>query len=771
MSMSKRDKLFDSKEKPKINNFRIISKPSLPKEKLEPLGQGGSGIVYLAEQIFVEGRDFKVQRAIKFFIYRDDIAEKQQASISTDNFLGEITSITKFNHENILKVIDGGIYKKGKREIPYLVTDYIEGRTLEEIISTEAPKLFFEYVKSEEDAFALMMQLTYGLKYLHKFDFYHCDIAPKNVFLRKYDGYTQLVIGDLGAGITIGNLSQKTDKVRVVGTYDYMPESVQSLKGQEIPINQFKKLQPIWDIFSAARTLKEFIEKSINTFKESNVDIPSLQALDSWLDKKTYNCVEKIYRDIDRHRPIHRKTAGVLELSEADSGTRKQLVPVSPVVLTKRMRKITKHKVFTRLNSVPQLLMGAAIFPGANHTRLEHSLGAYENMRQILIEMLKKEKFLGLLDTKTIEMALLGALLFSLTRFPFSFAVHELKDSAKKEKIYSEITQKRLLHQMLHYSDNLCDSLMNTIEANFNGVSYNDLETIICGRDTGYPSKNHQLVYSMLHSTMDVRVLDFLVRDAHHLGLKNNFDLHDLIQHIDEYQNRIAIRVAGVNAIEQVISQRYWMHKAIYWNQPNRLYMVMLKHVFFALYSKDFEKKLLKNLMFSSTVSILQLCLDEAENRKYRQVKNVISQQIMNDSANYERIYLINASEADATLAKACRKIAAMSFGEVNKLRQEVQEIVLQSLGCKSTADDLYLLIDIPYIGDKKLGDDMSVRKYSGDYTKLSEISGIVSGINSDFEDQIQWLRIFLHKKYEEKSKNDNKKIKEVIDDYFIGRF
>ena len=62
---------------------------------------------------------------------------------------------------------------------------------------------FFDYIKSEEDAFDLLMQLTYGLNYLHKLGFYHCDIAPKNIFLRKYDDYTQLVIGDLGAGITI----------------------------------------------------------------------------------------------------------------------------------------------------------------------------------------------------------------------------------------------------------------------------------------------------------------------------------------------------------------------------------------------------------------------------------------------------------------------------------------------------------------------------------------------------------------------------------------
>lgn len=772
--MSKRDELFGNNKAPSIKNFKIIAKTCSPDGRPEPLGEGGSGVVYLSEQIFVKDRDFKVLRAIKFFIFRDDIAKNQQASISSDNFLNEITSITKFNHENILKVIDGGVYQKGRREIPYLVTDFIEGKTLEDIINEIEDGPFFEYVKSENEAFALMMQLTSGLRYLHKLDFYHCDIAPKNIFLRKYDDYTQLVVGDLGAGITIGNASgnQRPATVKVIGTYAYMPEPVQRLKGQELTYDQFKILQPNWDIFSTVLTLLEFIRKTIDMFKKSkNILLPSLSSLKTWLEDKTYTHIDEIHKDIDRHRPIHRKTAGVLELSEADSGTRRRLVPVSSVVLSKRLRRITKHKVFSRLKNVPQLLMGAAIFPGANHTRLEHSLGTYENMRKILVEMLKKEKFLGLLDAKTLEMALLGALLSSLTKFPFSFVIHELNHSAPGKEYYSEMSQKPLLKRILHFRDSHCEPLMEIIQREFDDISYEDLESVICGSNVGYPSKNHQLVYSLLHSSMDVRVLDFLIRDAHHLGLKNNFDFHDLIRHIDEHQNRVAIRATGVNAIEQVISQRYWMYKSIYWNQPNRLFTVMIKHVFFALHSKIFERKLLKEFMFSSTDSILKLCLAEAKSRKCKQIEHLISQQLMNSTADYEQIHLINASETDATLARTCKKMATMCFGETNKIRQDIQGIVLKELGIKSTENDMYLLVDIPCDDDKKLGEDISVKKYSNEFTKLSDISGIVSGINSNFEDQIQWLRIFLHKNIVERNKMDNEAIVKRINEYFIRRF
>ena len=99
-----------------------------------PIGQGGSGIVYAANQVF--GNNIYVKRAVKFFIFRDDLMETW-GYISKDNFDTEIKNISRFNHQNILKVVDGDYYNiiiDGKEvKIPYTVTEFIDGPNLDEL--------------------------------------------------------------------------------------------------------------------------------------------------------------------------------------------------------------------------------------------------------------------------------------------------------------------------------------------------------------------------------------------------------------------------------------------------------------------------------------------------------------------------------------------------------------------------------------------------------------------------------------------------------------
>ena len=68
-----------------------------------PVGQGGSGIVYAANQIFSDNTEILTKRAIKFVIFRDDLVNTW-GYVSNDNFDIEIKNITRFNHQNILKI-------------------------------------------------------------------------------------------------------------------------------------------------------------------------------------------------------------------------------------------------------------------------------------------------------------------------------------------------------------------------------------------------------------------------------------------------------------------------------------------------------------------------------------------------------------------------------------------------------------------------------------------------------------------------------------------
>ena len=86
--------------------------------------------------------------------------------------------------------------------------------------------------------------------------------------------------------------------------------------------------------------------------------------------------------------------------------------------------------------------------------------------------------------------------------------------------------------------------------------------------------------------------------------------------------------------------------------------------------------------------------------------------------------------------------------------------------------DKINILIDIPIDKNKKLGDDINVIKYDNTAVKITDISGIISGINNYFDSHLQWLRIYIHPDYKKKVKDKsiNKESDKIIKEFLIKR-
>lgn len=734
-----------------------------------PLGEGGSGIVYLAEQEFVE--NIKVKRAIKFFLYRHDLQKLLNLNISLENFKDEIINITSFNHENIIKVIDGGIYEVNDLKVPYIVTDYVEGLTLEDLLNNESK--IEEFFADKEKLLLLFLQILDGVKYLHRKNFYHCDIAPKNIFLKIEGKEIYAIIGDLGVGKTFNkNIldDYKSSQFHIIGTKSFMPDNVVVHKENYVNAAVFKELQPNWDIHSIKQTFKICLNKIFNIENKPNVKHSWANALLAILEDKFFKSVNHLYYDIERLQPIHRTTAGLLELSETD-GTWKKLIPIKPVLLTHRIDKIIEHPMMLRLKKVPQLLMGSTVFPGANHTRYEHALGTYENMRLVLIQLLKKHNFLKMLDRRTLESALLAALLANITRFPFSFAIHEIKNTDKLK--FRLLSQSNLLDKFLNFKDSEHDvdiSLQEVIDEYFNDVDIEVVKELICGGKAGFSNKEIQLVYSLINSTIDVRVLDFLRRDPFHLGQNSgaSFDFDNLVDFLDIHNNRIAIQSRGVSYVEQVVSMRYWMYKNIYWNEPNRAYTSILKQILGELESESFENHLIDNMIFSDPGNMLNFLKSKSHEKPH--INDLIDLVSSNRLRKFKRLFIINKSEEDAVLANVCGNLSKKSFSEIEELRKAL-ELELAPV-FKFENDKINIIIDIPIDSNRKMGDDINVRKYDGSSVRITEVSGIIKGINDYFDSHLQWLRIFIHPIYKDliKQQKIQKEANSIIKEFLINR-
>lgn len=132
---------------------------------LEKLGEGGMGVVYLAE-------DTVLGRRVAFKSLKDS-ASPEFSQYKT-RFLREARLASTLNHPNIVSIYDYGETKDG---MPYLVMEYVKGKNLSEILS-ESNLTVFEIVE-------VIKQIARALSEAHENGIIHRDLKPSNIFINE----------------------------------------------------------------------------------------------------------------------------------------------------------------------------------------------------------------------------------------------------------------------------------------------------------------------------------------------------------------------------------------------------------------------------------------------------------------------------------------------------------------------------------------------------------------------------------------------------------
>ena len=196
------------------------------------LGRGGMAEVHL-------GRDTRLGRVVAIKLLRVDLARDP---IFQARFRREAQSAASLNHPAIVAVYDTGeeqlVDAAGSLiALPYIVMEYVEGRTLRELLRDGRPLDLGQ-------ALELTSGVLSALEYSHRAGIVHRDIKPANVFLLK-DG--RVKVGDFGiARLESSNLTQAGS---VLGTPAYM--SPEQFMGQTIDGRS--------DLFSAGVILYQFL--------------------------------------------------------------------------------------------------------------------------------------------------------------------------------------------------------------------------------------------------------------------------------------------------------------------------------------------------------------------------------------------------------------------------------------------------------------------------------------------------------------------------------
>lgn len=200
-----------------------------------------------------------------------------------------------------------------------------------------------------------------------------------------------------------------------------------------------------------------------------------------------------------------------------------------------------------RLRYVRQLGFAHQVYPGANHTRFEHSLGTM-HLAQIFCRLLG-------LDSDQERLIAAAGLLHDIGHGPYSHA---------SERLMAEFCGHRH-HQVEELIRG--DALAGTLESL--GLDAREVCAVIEG--------DHPLA-GIIHGDLDVDRMDYLLRDAHYTGVPyGTVDAHRLMRSTNLTDQGLVVRESGINAAESLLIARTLMRPAVYFHHVSRIAESMIQ--------------------------------------------------------------------------------------------------------------------------------------------------------------------------------------------------
>jgi serine/threonine-protein kinase len=196
----------------------VVQRPTRigPYRILGVLGQGGMGVVYLAEQLEPVRREV----AVKVLRIVDD------SNLVVSRFNAERQALAVLDHPNITKVFDAGISEHGW---PYFVMERVTGVPLNEYVNGR--------VLSLRERLNLFLQVCRAIQHAHQKGIIHRDIKPSNILVTTIDGAPICKVIDFGiAKATEGDQGARLTRTGTrVGTPAYM--SPEQVLGSELDVD------------------------------------------------------------------------------------------------------------------------------------------------------------------------------------------------------------------------------------------------------------------------------------------------------------------------------------------------------------------------------------------------------------------------------------------------------------------------------------------------------------------------------------------------------
>ena len=209
---------------------------------------------------------------------------------------------------------------------------------------------------------------------------------------------------------------------------------------------------------------------------------------------------------------------------------------------------IVKHPLLQRLTRIKQVGISSVVYPGAQHTRFQHSLGAFYLMSEAITQLTAKGHFIFDSEAEAVRAAIL---LHDIGHGPFS---HVLENTIVKGVSHEEISL----------------MLMERMNKEMNG----QLSLAIQIFKDEHPKRFlHQLVSGQL----DMDRLDYLRRDSFYTGVtEGNIGSARIIKMLDVADDHLVVESKGIYSIENFLMARRLMYWQVYLHKTSVVYERMI---------------------------------------------------------------------------------------------------------------------------------------------------------------------------------------------------
>jgi len=230
----------------KIREYNLLSK----------LGEGGMGLVYLAEQ---KGQ---IKRMVALKVLRPGTISKQIIA----RFEAERQALALLDHANIAQIYDAGTAETGN---PYFAMEYVKGIPITEYCDKEKLSL--------EARLELFLQVCDAIQHAHHKGIIHRDIKPSNIIVTIQNDKAIPKVIDFGIAKAVGQpLTQQTvftEQGQLLGTLEYMSPEQAEMTGKDIDTRS--------DVYSLGVLLYELLAGALPFDRETfrSATIPEMQRM------------------------------------------------------------------------------------------------------------------------------------------------------------------------------------------------------------------------------------------------------------------------------------------------------------------------------------------------------------------------------------------------------------------------------------------------------------------------------------------------------------